>query len=112
MSNNHKERFYSKLRETKKFNSKTLSRDDIRAIKSFLINGTSLEASQAFKRRISRNKFKLVNTGAGGEDKLFTVKKKSDLKGDDNQVSYNSSFEFSSSTIFGNRLYRSFKDSV
>ena len=110
MSNNQKEMFYSKLRETKKLNSKTLSRDDIRAIKSFLIDGTLLGASQAFKRRISRNKFKLVNTG--GEDKLFTVKKKSDLKGDDNQVSYNSSFEFSSSTFFGNRLYRSFKDSV
>ena len=69
MSNNqdiHKKQFYSKLKTTKKINSRLTNREDLELIRRFLSNSEekSTKVSKSFKKRIRRNNFKIVNMGA------------------------------------------------
>ena len=62
----HKKQFYSKLKITKKINSRLINREDLELIRRFLSNSEekSSKVSKSFKKRIRRNKFKIVNMGA------------------------------------------------
>ena len=69
MSNNqdiHKKQFYSKLKTTKKINSRLINRKDLELIRRFLSNSEekSTKVSKSFKKKIRRNNFKIVNMGA------------------------------------------------
>ena len=69
MSNNqdiHKKQFYSKLKTTKKINSRLINREDLELIRRFLSNSEqeSSKVSKSFKKRSRRNNFKIVNMGA------------------------------------------------
>ena len=69
MSNNqdvYKKQFYSKLKTTKKINSRLINREDLKLIRRFLSNSEeeSGKVSKSFKKRIRRNIFKIVNIGA------------------------------------------------
>ena len=69
MSNNQdirKKQFYSKLKTTKKINSRLINREDLELIRRFLSNSEekSTKVSKSFKKRIRRNNFKVVNMGA------------------------------------------------
>ena len=69
MSNNqdiHKKQFYSKLKATKKINSRIINREDLEFIRRFLSNSEeeSTKISKSFKKRIRRNNFKIVKVGA------------------------------------------------
>ena len=69
MSNNqdiHKKQFYSKLKTTKKINSRLINREDLELIRRFLSNSEqeSSKVSKNLKKRIRRNNFKIVNMGA------------------------------------------------
>ena len=77
--NVHREQFYLKVNSMKKANSRLISREDLlRAKEYILIKNSAADAtnaaeqtqnpvssfSKSFKKRINRNKFKLVNMGA------------------------------------------------
>ena len=69
MSNNqdiHKKQFYSKIKITKKINGRLINREDLELIRRFLSNSEeeSSKVLKSFKKRIRRNKFKIVNMGA------------------------------------------------
>ena len=69
MSNNQdirKKQFYSKLKTTKKINSRLINRKDLELIRRFLSNSEekSTKVSKSFKKKIRRNNFKIVNMGA------------------------------------------------
>ena len=62
----HKKQFYSKLKTSKKINSRLINRDDLELIRRFLSNSEekSTKVSKSFQKRIRRNNFKIVNMGA------------------------------------------------
>ena len=69
MSNNqdvHRKQFYSKLKTTKKINSRLINREDLELIRRFLSNSEedSSKVLKSFKKRIRRNNSKIVNMGA------------------------------------------------
>ena len=88
MSNNqdiHKKQFYSKLKTTKKINSRLINREDLELIRRFLSNSEqeSSKVSKNLKKRIRRNNFKIVDMGADS-NVVCTLVASSSVTGEEN----------------------------
>ena len=55
-----------KAKTTKKINSRLINREDLELVRRFLLNckEENSKVSKSFNKRIRRNNFKIVNTGA------------------------------------------------
>ena len=81
----HQKQFYSKLKTTKKINSRLINREDLELIRRFLSNSEeeSSKVSKNLKKRIRRNNFKIVNMGADS-NVVCTLVASSSVTGEEN----------------------------
>ena len=81
----HKKHFYSKLKTTKKINSRLINCEDLELTRRFLSNSEeeSTKVSKSFKKRIRRNNLKIVNMG-GDSNVVCTLGASSSVTGKKN----------------------------